>query len=615
MPVTSPSHSLKDLSNRPSRSALITVAVAVALLLAALITITAGPARAAASLLSQGKPATASSTENATPGVGGRRRQHRHPLVERVQRPAVAPGRPRRVRDDQPGRAQLGDRRTRSPSRSRPRTTAATWTSIYSTTTGTGGMQTLTVTGTGRYVRMYGTVRATAVRLLAVGVPGLRHDRRHVAPAAPPTPRRAAPRPRRPPRTPTSRPPARSTATPAPAGRARSATRSGSRSTSVARRADLQVVLTWEAAYATAFQIQVSTDAATWTNDLLHHDRHRRHADLTVTGTGRYMRMNGTARATAYGYSLFEFAVHTTGAAAPRRTTPPTTTPTGPAARAPPASFWGDTSTHPGRAERRRAEDPEPHERPVPGQPGVLELQRQAHSIADQPYFDMPVNSAGRMYFYLGSPTSQYYDFIEFTVGGERLQRQHHPGRRLRPEDRDAAARARRLRRHRSARTSDLLTRRRAATFAQFQNAVPREFKVLAQTQAPYRIRRPGSDPRSRPAAVTRTTSPRTRSPSASTRPPSNIFGCAGVARREPGRVRGAQPARGAAAAGVQWYDAEPVLPGRAGELLREVLARQRDQQPGVRLPVRRRAPGSPRSSRTRTRSGWRSRSAGRSSI
>ncbi|MER7009041.1 DUF1996 domain-containing protein [Dactylosporangium sp. NPDC000555] len=34
------------------------------------------------------------------------------------------------------------------------------WTSIYSTTTGTGGTQTLNVSGSGRYVRMYGTQRA-----------------------------------------------------------------------------------------------------------------------------------------------------------------------------------------------------------------------------------------------------------------------------------------------------------------------------------------------------------------------------------------------------------------------------------------------------------------------
>jgi len=32
----------------------------------------------------------------------------------------------------------------------------------------------------------------------------------------------------------------------------------------------------------------------------------------------------------------------------------------------------------------------------------------------------MPANSAGRMYFHLGSPTSQYFDFIAFTVGSTR---------------------------------------------------------------------------------------------------------------------------------------------------------------------------------------------------
>ena len=35
------------------------------------------------------------------------------------------------------------------------------WTSIYSTTSGTGGTQSLTVNGSGRYVRMYGTQRGT----------------------------------------------------------------------------------------------------------------------------------------------------------------------------------------------------------------------------------------------------------------------------------------------------------------------------------------------------------------------------------------------------------------------------------------------------------------------
>jgi len=35
------------------------------------------------------------------------------------------------------------------------------WTTVYSTTTGNGGIDDLTISGNGRYVRMYGTQRAT----------------------------------------------------------------------------------------------------------------------------------------------------------------------------------------------------------------------------------------------------------------------------------------------------------------------------------------------------------------------------------------------------------------------------------------------------------------------
>jgi beta-glucosidase len=38
---------------------------------------------------------------------------------------------------------------------------AATWTTVYSTTTGPGGTETIPVSATGRYVRMYGTARNT----------------------------------------------------------------------------------------------------------------------------------------------------------------------------------------------------------------------------------------------------------------------------------------------------------------------------------------------------------------------------------------------------------------------------------------------------------------------
>jgi len=39
---------------------------------------------------------------------------------------------------------------------------ATSWTSVYSTTTGLGGTETLNVTGSGRYIRMYGTQRGTS---------------------------------------------------------------------------------------------------------------------------------------------------------------------------------------------------------------------------------------------------------------------------------------------------------------------------------------------------------------------------------------------------------------------------------------------------------------------
>src|ERR1041385_7353929 len=83
-----------------------------------------------------------------------------------------------------------------------------------------------------------------------------------------------------------------------------------------------QVVLNWETAYATAFQIQTSPDAATWTNIYSTTTGTGGVQTLNITGTGRYIRMNGTARATQYGYSLWEFGVYL-GTGGSTDTTPP----------------------------------------------------------------------------------------------------------------------------------------------------------------------------------------------------------------------------------------------------------------------------------------------------
>jgi len=76
-----------------------------------------------------------------------------------------------------------------------------------------------------------------------------------------------------------------------------------------------RVKITWEAAYGRDYTIQYSSNGITWTtakaitgNTSLVND----HTGLT--GTARYVRMNGSARATAYGYSIYELEVYGTAA-------------------------------------------------------------------------------------------------------------------------------------------------------------------------------------------------------------------------------------------------------------------------------------------------------------
>src|SRR5262245_44399251 len=71
-----------------------------------------------------------------------------------------------------------------------------------------------------------------------------------------------------------------------------------------------QVILRWEAAYATAYQLQMSNNTTTWTTIYSTTTSTGGVQTINATGTGRYVRMYGTARATGYGYSLWEFQVY-----------------------------------------------------------------------------------------------------------------------------------------------------------------------------------------------------------------------------------------------------------------------------------------------------------------
>jgi len=204
------------------------------------------------------------------------------------------------------------------------------WSTVYSTTTGAGGTQTLDVTGTGRYVRVNGTARATgygyslwelAVRTTTTGGGGTGSVISRFKPVAASSWEGGN--------------------APAAAFDGRTTTRWSSQfSDPQWLRVDLGgtatitgVTLNWESAYATGYRIEVSNDAANWTSVYATTTGHGGVENLAVNATGRYVRLYGTARATGYGYSLWEFDVlgtvdtsTTTPPMLSRPTKPPTTT-------------------------------------------------------------------------------------------------------------------------------------------------------------------------------------------------------------------------------------------------------------------------------------------------
>lgn len=94
-----------------------------------------------------------------------------------------------------------------------------------------------------------------------------------------------------------------------------------------------RVRIVWAAAYAKAYQVQLSDDGANWRS--LHATRAGNGGtdDLTgLVGAGRYLRVLATERGTRHGYSLWEVQVHGSG-----RVTPPVT-PVSPAATASPSA-------------------------------------------------------------------------------------------------------------------------------------------------------------------------------------------------------------------------------------------------------------------------------------
>jgi hypothetical protein len=283
-----------------------------------------GTANAAGTLLSQGAPTTASSTENAgtpaadaTDGNTGTRWSSAFSDPQWLQVDLGASASITQVVLNWETAYATAFQIQTSPD-------GTTWTSIYSTTTGTGGVQTLNITGTGRYVRMYGTARATGYGYSlwefqvygTISGGGTCNTTTNAALSKTAT--------------------ASSTENAGTPASSAFDGNTGTRWSSAfsdpqwlevdlgASQSICQVVLNWETAYATAFQIQTSTDNTNWTSIYSTTTGTGGVQTLSnLTGTGRYVRMYGTARATQYGYSIWEMGVYLGTGGGGTDTTPP----------------------------------------------------------------------------------------------------------------------------------------------------------------------------------------------------------------------------------------------------------------------------------------------------
>ena len=302
--------------------------IATVTLIAVGIAVPVTAAQAEPTLLSQGKPTTASSTENsaylpasaATDGNSSTRwasqaTDSQWLQVDLGQTTAIS-------RVDLSWESAYGSGYQIQVSD----TGTDGWASIYTTTTGKGGNESLTVTGSGRYVRMQGVTRATGYgyslwEFQVYGTPGgggVTCADDNVAQG----------------KTATASSSEGANVGPQYAVDGNTGTRwSSSFADNQTLTIDLgagtnvcRVALNWESAYAKAFQVQISNSAttdfatiATITNGT------GGNQSVDAVGTGRYLRLNLQTRATGYGFSLWEVKISTGGG---NTTTNPTTTTT-----------------------------------------------------------------------------------------------------------------------------------------------------------------------------------------------------------------------------------------------------------------------------------------------
>jgi hypothetical protein len=203
-----------------------------------------------------------------------------------------------------------------------------------------------------------------------------------------------------------------------------------------------------------------------------------------------------------------------------------------------PSNFWGNGSGIPAAGAGNLMElsflnetgDGSDPTGSFPNSEVYWDLNGTEYSIAQEPYYALGSCGSCRMYFYLGSPSSSYNDFIEFnTVVGT--------GGGFNGDTTRVDAFALPLTMHlHNADGSDLVVgekysvydETRSALFSQFENAVPAAFQQLGTIDAPYYIPAPSDVAAFQPGGADANYMVSYAASVGATETTQEVFGCAG---------------------------------------------------------------------------------------
>ena len=157
-----------------------------------------------------------------------------------------------------------------------------------------------------------------------------------------------------------------------------------------------------------------------------------------------------------------------------------------------PSTFWGNTSSIPSASGAIEFDFLNATNGQYPDSEVYWSVNGVTESIAQSPYYTMTSCVACRINFYLGSPTSDYTDFIELNSSGTTLNAD--------TSRVEAWGLPLAIHLHNSNGSDvvvgdddQIFSESRSAVFQQYENYVPAAFQTTATADAPYSILAPGS--------------------------------------------------------------------------------------------------------------------------